>query len=105
MINLKQKEFKEWQERNFGETDISDMIHGCAEEAGEMAHWYLKGKQKIKGVTAPKAKEEIADAFGDMVVFGIQAMTGLNLNAEDVLRKVFDEVLKRNYKPHKMCKK
>jgi hypothetical protein len=48
-------------------------------------------------VTASKAKEEIADAFGDAVVFGIQVMTALNLNAEDVLHKVFDEVLTRDY--------
>jgi len=98
MIDLKQKELKIWQENNFGEPDISDMIHGVCEEAGEMSHWYLKGKQGIRGVTSSKAKEEIADAFVDVVVFGIQVMTCLNLNAEDVLRKILKDVLSRNYK-------
>ena len=44
------------------------------------------------------AKEKMADAFADTVTFGIQAMTALGLNAEEVLNKTFDEVLARNWK-------
>jgi NTP pyrophosphatase (non-canonical NTP hydrolase) len=73
------------------------MIHGMSEEVGEMNHWYLKGKQKIRGVTPEIAKEKMADAFADTVVFGIQAMTCLGLDAEKVLKEVFDEVLKRDW--------
>ena len=98
MLDLKQDELKQWQHHNFGEGDISDMIHGMSEEIGEMNHWYLKGKQRIRGVTASIAKEKMADAFGDVVIYGIQAMTCLNLNAEDVLKKVFKEVLARDWK-------
>ena len=70
------------------------MIHGMSEEIGEMAHWYLKSKQGIRGVVASQAKEQMADAFADTVIFGIQAMTALNLNAEDVIRKTLEIVLK-----------
>jgi NTP pyrophosphatase (non-canonical NTP hydrolase) len=98
MISLKQKEFAEWQQRNFGKPDVSDMIHGMCEEVGEMSHWYLKGKQRIRGANEQIANEKIADAFGDTVVFGIQAMTAIGLDAEQVLQKVFTEVLARNWK-------
>jgi NTP pyrophosphatase (non-canonical NTP hydrolase) len=98
MVNLRQRELKEWQEYNFGESDISDIIHGMSEEIGEMSHWYLKGKQGIRGVTASQAKEQMADAFADTVIYGVQAMTALNLNAEDVLRKTLEIVLKRDWK-------
>jgi NTP pyrophosphatase (non-canonical NTP hydrolase) len=100
MIDLRQKELQYWQLNNFGECDecdLSDMIHGMSEEVGEMNYWYLKGKQKIHGITASVAKEKMADAFGDIVVFGIQAMNTLGLDAEDVLRKVFNEVLSREW--------
>lgn len=98
MIDLHQKEFQEWQEYNFGKGEISDMIHGMSEEIGEMNHAYLKGKNKIRGMTPELAKEKMADAFADTVVFGIQAMTALGLNAEDVLNKTFKEVLSRDWK-------
>lgn len=98
MIDLKQKEFKDWQIRNFGAPELSDMIHGMAEEVGEMAHWYLKGKQGIRGANEQTAREKMADAFGDTVVFGLQAMSCMGLDAEQVLRGVFDEVLARDWK-------
>ena len=98
MIDLRQKQFAEWQEYNFGKGELSDMIHGMTEEIGEMSHWYLKGKQEIRGANATIAKDKMADAFGDVVVFGLQAMSALGLDAEEVLNKVFDEVLARNWK-------
>jgi NTP pyrophosphatase (non-canonical NTP hydrolase) len=98
MIDLKQKEFQVWQEHNFGKGELSDMIHGMAEEVGEMSHAYLKSKNKIRGMTPELAKEKMADAFADTVVFGLQAMTALGLNAEEVLNKTFKEVLARDWK-------
>jgi NTP pyrophosphatase (non-canonical NTP hydrolase) len=98
MISLRQKEFAKWQKDNFGEGSTSDMIHGMSEEVGEMNHAYLKSKQGIRNVTNEKAKEDMADAFGDIVVYGIQCMESLGLDAEEVLKEVFDKVLKRNWK-------
>ena len=74
------------------------MIHGMAEEIGEMSHWYLKSKQGIRGADSMTSKEKMADAFGDVVVFGIQAMSCLGLDVEDVLNSVFAEVLARDWK-------
>ena len=88
-FSLRQKEFADWQEYNFGKGEVSDMIHGMSEEIGEMSHAYLKSKNKIRGMTPEMAKEKMADAFADTVTFGIQAMTALGLNAEEVLNKTF----------------
>lgn len=98
MIDLKQKELAEWQKYNFGVGELSDMIHGMSEEIGEMNHWYLKSKQGIRGATEDNAKWKMADAFGDVIVYGIQAMTALGLDAEKVLDMVFTEVLARDWK-------
>ena len=98
MIDLRQQEFRDWQAHNFGGGELSDMIHGMSEEIGEMNHWYLKGKQGIRGATPEIAKEKMADAFGDVVVYGIQAMSCLDLDAEEVLRQVFNEVFTRDWK-------
>lgn len=98
MIDLRQKEFAAWQRRNFGTPELSDMIHGMAEEVGELNHWYLKGKQGIRGANEEIAREKMADAFADTVVFGLQAMTCLGLDADEVLNKTFDEVLARDWK-------
>ena len=73
------------------------MIHGMSEEIGEMAHWYLKGKQLIRGATPEIAKDKMVDAFADVVVFGLQAMTALGVDAESNLKQIFDEVLKRDW--------
>lgn len=96
MIDLHQKELAERQKEYFGESNLSDMIHGMSEEIGEFNHWYLKSKQKI--VTSDKALAEMADAFGDMVIFGTQAMSSLNLNAEMVLERIINEVLNRDWR-------
>ncbi len=90
MIDLKQKELADWQKENFGESTVSDMLHGMAEEVGEMAHWYLKGKQAIRGISPREAKEKMADGFGDVVVFGVQAMSSLGLDAEAILKEVIE---------------
>lgn len=87
-----------WKQYNFGGTEVADMMLGMSEEVGEMAHWYLKGKQGIRGITTSQAKEKMADAFADTVIFGIQAMSGIGLNAEDILEKVLVEVLARDWK-------
>ena len=99
MINLSnyQTRFQEWQKRNFGGCELSDMIHGMSEEVGEMNHWYLKSKQGIRGVTSEEAKHKMADAFVDTVVFGMQAMTALGVDVEGTLTRTFEEVLKRDW--------
>ena len=98
MIDLKQKELNEWQKYNFSEGLTSDMIIGMLEELGELGHFYLKGKQGIREGANGDCKEKMADAFGDVVIYGIQVMTSIGLDAEDVLRDTITEVLKRDWK-------
>lgn len=103
MINLKQDLLAVLQKHYFPQADLSDMIHGISEEVGEMNHWYLKSKQGI--LPQGKARLEMADAFGDMVIYGIQAMTFLNFDAERVIQQTIDTVSTRNWGKRKYEKK
>jgi len=103
MINLKQKELHEWQERNFKGTKSTTKPEWCAlgmaEEVGELCHLILKRKQGIRNYTDnDKAKELIADAFADVVVYGVQLMTCEGLDAEAIIQKTIDDVLKRDWR-------
>ena len=98
MIDLKQNELAEWQLRNFGSPKPSDMIIGMTEELGELAHYFLKGSHGIReAANGNDVTDKISDAFGDVVVFGIQLMTCLGLDAEEELEKVLNEVLQRDF--------
>jgi len=99
MIDLKQKELAEWQLKNFGSGETADMIIGMVEELGELAHWYLKRKQGIReGANNGSLKDEIGDAFADVIIYGLQVMTHECIDAECVLRDTTDKVLKRDWK-------
>ena len=96
-LNSYQKMFAEWQDINFPphKCTIIHMALGACEEAGEFAHWVLKYDQGIRSVDLDKAKEEAADAFGDTIVFMMQALFRLGVEPESALKKCFDEVLTR----------
>jgi NTP pyrophosphatase (non-canonical NTP hydrolase) len=98
MISLKQKELEDWQFRNFGNN--TDPFKGMVEETGEMAHALLKFQQGIrehKYKDAKKLKEDIADAFGDIVIYGIQLMTAYDINAETSIETTIAKVLQRDW--------
>ena len=99
-MKFRQQDLNEWQERNFGIHVDEDMrmALGMAEEVGELCHWLLKSKQGIRGVDTTNCKPEIADAFADTVIFGIQLMTQIGVNAEDVLEETIAKILKRDWK-------
>lgn len=98
MIDLKQKELDDWQARNFGrhEDDILKCALGMAEEVGETCHHILKGTQKIREGVSGINKEEVADGIADTLIYGLQIMTQLGLDAEAEISKVIDKVLQRN---------
>jgi NTP pyrophosphatase (non-canonical NTP hydrolase) len=100
MVDLRQKELHEWQKNNFGVTPEDDLkcTVGMAEELGELSHWILKTKQKIREGTASECKEEIADAFGDVMIYGIQLMTTRGIDAEKAIEKTIATVLKRDWR-------
>jgi len=88
MVNLKQKELADWQTRNFGQANTHDLALGMAEEVGELCHFVLKRKQGIREGNGHDCKPEIADAFADTMIYGIQLMTSEGLDAEKVLEEV-----------------
>lgn len=97
-FSLKQRELNEWQKKNFGVSQVEDMVLGMAEEVGELAHWILKRKQGIREASnGGDCKEEIADAFADVVVFGIQAMSYEGIDAEKAFSNTVKEVLARDF--------
>lgn len=112
MIDLKQKELKAWQDRNFDNKDLEAMskpdlialIHklqmalGIVEEAGEIAHHVLKGSQHIRGGLKGIDKEQVADGVADNLIFGMQLLSSLDVDAEKEIEKVIDCVLQRDWK-------
>lgn len=100
MINLKQKELDEWQARNFGrhEDDALKCALGMAEEVGEVCHHVLKGTQKIRGGVNGINKAEVADGVADVLIYGIQLLSILGLDAEEEISAVIDEVLSRDWR-------
>jgi NTP pyrophosphatase (non-canonical NTP hydrolase) len=106
---FRQKELAEWQKKNFskGETGNCDdcafrMLAGMIEELGELAHALLKNKQGIRGITEEQMKEQVGDAFGDVIVYGTQLLTCLGIDAEEATSKAIDEVLKRDWSKDKV---
>jgi NTP pyrophosphatase (non-canonical NTP hydrolase) len=105
---FRQKELSEWQRKNFtkgeiGNCDVCVFHHlaGMCEELGELAHALLKYRQGIRGMTEVKMKEEVADAFGDVVVYGTQLLSELGIDAQETVEKTIEEVLKRDWKKDK----
>ena len=98
MIDLKQKELAAWQEKNFGETDIMEVTLGMAEEVGEVCHHVLKGIQKIRGGVNGMNKAEVADGVADTLIYGLQILSKLDMDAEKEIAKVIEKVLQRDWK-------
>ena len=106
---FRQKELAEWQKKNFsqGETGNCDncVFHhlaGMIEELGELGHALLKYHQGIRGMTEEKMKEEVADAFGDVSVYGAQLLSSLGIDAQDAVEKTVDKILKRDWTKDKV---
>ena len=100
MIDLKQKELADWQARNFSsqEDDALKCALGMAEEVGEVCHHVLKGTQRIRGGMNGLNKEEIADGVADTLIYGLQLLSVLGLDAEKEIAAVIDKVLQRDWK-------
>lgn len=100
MIDLKQKELDEWQARNFGrhDDDLLKCALGMAEEVGEVCHHVLKGTQKIRSGLNGINKVEIADGVADTLIYGLQILSLLGLDAEEEISVVIEKVLQRDWK-------
>ena len=100
MIDLRQKDLAEWQEKNFGThgDDVLKCALGMSEEVGEVCHHVLKGNQGIRGGMNGMNKKEIADGVADVLIYGIQLLNKLGLDAEEEIEAVMIGVLRRNWK-------
>ena len=106
---FRQKELAEWQKKNFsrGETGECDtcafrMLAGMTEELGELAHAVLKYHQGIRGISEKEMKEQVGDAFGDVIVYGTQLLSELGIDAEEAASNAIDGVLKRDWTKDKV---
>ena len=90
----------DWEIAQFGKQDNHDlkMGLGMGEEVGETQHYLLKRNQKIREGTTSDCVKEIADGVIDTMVYGIQLLSELGLDAEEQFNKVVDEVVKRDWK-------
>ena len=97
-LNGLQKELAKWQTDNFP-PEKSTLLHmalGVAEETGELAHAVLKADQGIRNVT--DKRKLIADAVADNFIFGMQILTKMGYEAEDIVETVALSVMKRDWK-------
>lgn len=96
-FSLRQAELAEWQKCNFGTTSIAHAALGIAEECGEVCHHVLKGEQGIRGGKNGIDIAQVADGVADTLIYGIQLLTLLGVDAEDVISKTIEQVLKRDW--------
>ncbi len=98
-IDLRQQELLEWQERNFGKHDDDALkcALGMAEEVGEVCHHVLKGTQRIRGGVNGINKKEVADGVADVLIYGIQLLSKLDMDAGHEIEKVIHNVLARDW--------
>ena len=102
MIDLKQVELKKWQDENFGKhpDDALRFTLGMSEEVGEVCHHVLKGTQGIRGGVKGINKEEVADGVADILIYGLQLLSELGMDAEAEISAVITKVLKRDWVKH-----
>jgi len=100
MIDLQQEELAEWQERNFGkhDDDILKCAVGMSEEVGEVCHHVLKGTQGIRGGVNGINKKEVADGVADVLIYGLQLLSKLGMDAEHEIAITIQNVLARDWK-------
>jgi NTP pyrophosphatase (non-canonical NTP hydrolase) len=97
MISLRQSDLHEWQKRNFGTPSIAHVTLGIAEESGEVCHHILKGEQGIRGGKNGIDVNRVADGVADTLIYGIQLLTLLGIDAEAVIAETIEKVLARDW--------
>jgi NTP pyrophosphatase (non-canonical NTP hydrolase) len=102
-----QEEILEWSTRNFGSVPnwqiplrISSFL-GMVEEIGEIAHSILKMTQGIRG-TKEEHIEKIKDGIADLMVFLLDFCGRNEMNADTLLRDVWNKVRERDWTKDKL---
>lgn len=94
-----------WQKTNFppprplgiAEQHALRMSIGMGEEVGEIFHHMLKGSQGVRGGRTGYDIDQISNGVIDTFIYGMQLLTAIGVSVEDVLDKVTQEVLERDW--------
>lgn len=115
-ITQYQERLRKWQKENIDlysltasktylALDVFENLAGMTEELGELAHVILKHFQNVSKLSEAEFKDAVSDAFGDLVVFGLQLLSALNISGEEALQKTFEYVLRSTYLERKQNEK
>lgn len=85
-LDVIHREIMPWRNHNFPDFTATDQLLGVIEEVGELAHSYLKGKQKIRG-TIEEHDANGMDAVGDTLIYLFGYMQFHELSVEMVLSR------------------
>ena len=85
-----------WSERNFGNHPAWHPLLGIQEEAGELAHAFLKRTQGIRKNQDHDAA--IRDAVGDIVIYLMDFCSCEGIDLQEAIEGAWDTVRKRNWK-------
>lgn len=106
-LEVYQEEIIEWSHKNFGEVPNSQIplrissFLGMVEEIGEIAHSILKLTQGIRG-TREEHIEKIKDGIADLMVFLLDFCGRNEMNADTLLRDVWNKVRQRDWNKDKL---
>lgn len=95
-LNTVQEELKPWQDHNFPGRPSWVPLLGIQEEAGELAHAYIKRHQGIRNTENHEAN--IRDAVADLIVFLCDFCNAEGINLEEELVKTWNQVKQRDWK-------
>lgn len=98
MIREIQKEQKEWQEKNFGQSPAHHPLLGISEEVGELCHAHLKNEQGIRG--SEDNLPEIKDALADIFIFCCGYANARGIDLQEVIEETWAQVQKRDWKKY-----
>ena len=93
------------RKQGWGKDGIQDPLHVCmamSVEMGELLEhfaWVERSDlEKVKNGENPKEATEIGEEFADVVIYGLQLMNALGIDAEEAILRKIDIVANRNYK-------
>lgn len=95
-----QKRLQEWEYSQFGKPTKDQLIMGMVDKVGCIAHYNLKSEQKIREgaiFTEDQISQTMAEDICHTIIYAINLLTELNYPADQILSRVADEVMKRDW--------
>jgi NTP pyrophosphatase (non-canonical NTP hydrolase) len=97
-----QQEQGEWLRSNFGDVPAWQQVMATNEEAGELAHSFLKMTQGIRG-TEQEHRLALMDSVGDITVCLAGVCNALGFDYQTIVERVWGEVKQRDWKANPEC--